>query len=297
MDRIKSGVYGLNTLMDGGINASSSTVVIGSSGAGKTTMAMQFLRRGLEYGQDGVYLTLDEPPEQLIREAREMGWTDITDYIDEDLLVFIDASGREFTKFVKEELADFVEEWRGADARLVIDPLTPVIWSVHDPADQRDLISFLLRQCKRMGTVVCTLEEHGTLGNLSGPETITPMYLSDNVIHLRYVATNDLFNREIKVVKSRSSRHSRVYHPYEIVKGAGIIIKSVSTEMGKKDRVKGLKKSFKTRVAKLPKAVRTGKAPQIKRIARMLDTMEHEPSKDIDNGEFIELALREYEIV
>ena len=50
MQKIPSGVYGLNALLDGGINEHATTVVIGSPGAGKTTFATQFLRRGLELG-------------------------------------------------------------------------------------------------------------------------------------------------------------------------------------------------------------------------------------------------------
>ncbi|MDG6221442.1 MAG: ATPase domain-containing protein, partial [Candidatus Thermoplasmatota archaeon] len=62
MQKLSTGVYGLNPLLGGGINPNSTTVVIGSSGAGKTTMATQFLRRGLEKGEDGIFITLDEAP-------------------------------------------------------------------------------------------------------------------------------------------------------------------------------------------------------------------------------------------
>ena len=42
MSKIKSGVYGLNNLLDGGINENTITAVIGSSGAGKTTFVTSF---------------------------------------------------------------------------------------------------------------------------------------------------------------------------------------------------------------------------------------------------------------
>ncbi|MFQ6059684.1 MAG: RAD55 family ATPase [Thermoplasmata archaeon] len=58
MKKIKSGIYGLNELIDGGMNENSTTVVIGSSGAGKTTFATQFIRRGLEEGQEGIFVRL-----------------------------------------------------------------------------------------------------------------------------------------------------------------------------------------------------------------------------------------------
>ena len=67
MRKIRSGVYGLNPLLDGGVNENSTTVVIGRSGAGKTTLATQFIRRGLQDGQEGIFVSLDENKEQIIR--------------------------------------------------------------------------------------------------------------------------------------------------------------------------------------------------------------------------------------
>jgi KaiC/GvpD/RAD55 family RecA-like ATPase len=88
MDKIKSGVIGINTLFDGGINKNSITTVIGAAGSGKTTFATQFLRRGLETGYDGLFISLDENKEQLITEAKEMGWYSIQDYMDSESLIF-----------------------------------------------------------------------------------------------------------------------------------------------------------------------------------------------------------------
>lgn len=224
MRKIKSGVYGLNPLLDGGINENSTTVVIGPAGAGKTTFATQFIRRGLESGTHGIYISLDENEEQIIREAEEMGWDQIHKFLKERKLVFIDASGKKFSDFIKKELADFVDSWEGAKCRVVIDPLTPVIWATDDRYEQRELFSFLLRQLRTIGTLLCTLEEHGTVGDLSGPETVIPMYLSDCVIHLRYRALEETESRSLKIIKCRNSRHDRSSHRYEIVRGLGLFV-------------------------------------------------------------------------
>lgn len=225
MKKIKSGIYGLNELLDGGINQNSMTVVVGASGAGKTTFAIQFIKRGLELGQDGIFVSLDESKDQIIEEAIEMGWSDILDYIDDEALIFIDASGKNFTKFVKEELPGFAEEFIGSNTRVAIDPLTPVMWSIKDMYERREIIADMIKQFKKVGTVVCTLEEHGRLGDLSGEETIIPMYLADSVIHLRYLRTTARqVVRNIEIVKCRNSRHSEGSHKYVIIRGFGIII-------------------------------------------------------------------------
>src|SRR5439155_19537904 len=134
---IRSGVYGLNPLLDGGVNENSTTVVIGRSGAGKTTLATQFIRRGLQEGQEGVFVSLVENKEQIIREAVELGWSDIVEYLDDELLVVIDASGREFSNFIRKELPAFVADWKGSTARMVVHPQTRVRWPRKDAEGQR----------------------------------------------------------------------------------------------------------------------------------------------------------------
>src|SRR5436190_15290788 len=177
----------------------------------------------LQEGQEGVFVSLDENKEQIIREAVEMGWSDILEYLDDELLVFIDASGREFSNFIRKELPAFVADWKGSTARIVVDPLTPVLWSTKDLYEQRDLIGYMFKQTRKVGTVLCTLEEHGP-ADLSGPETVIPMYLADCVVHLKFNTNDTDPSRLLKILKCRNSRHSPVSHPFQIVRGLGIVI-------------------------------------------------------------------------
>jgi KaiC/GvpD/RAD55 family RecA-like ATPase len=246
MKKIKSGIYGLNPLLDGGINPNSTTVIVGPAGAGKTTFATQFLRKGLEEQKPGVFISLDENKEQIIKEAIEMGWTNIDRYLDEKLLLFIDASGKKFAQFIREDLPDFIQKWDGADARIVIDPLTPIMWAIKDKYEQRELLSFLFKETRRIGTVVCTLEEHGSAPNLSGSEVIIPMYLADCVIHLRYLILEDTEKKALKIIKCRSSRHSKFYHNYKIIRSLGLMIQKAPLEIkGTRQIPNKLKKEIK----------------------------------------------------
>ena len=286
MRKIRSGIYGLNPLLDGGVNENSTTVVIGRSGVGKTTLATQFIRRGLQEGQEGVFVSLDENKEQIIREAVEMGWSDILDYLDKELLVFIDASGREFSNFIRKELPAFVADWKGSNARFVIDPLTPVLWSTKDLYEQRDLIGYMLKQTRKVGTVLCTLEEHGQ-ADLAGPETVIPMYLADCVIHLKYDSDEANPSRRLKIVKCRNSRHSQAPHAYEIVRGLGIVLDGVAGR--KPATAKGpsqLRQMLLTR--SMPKNVRD-------HLEKSLDGLTDEDFRTLKPDRVLDLILQEYQ--
>ncbi len=286
MRKITSGIYGLNPLLDGGVNENSTTVVIGRSGAGKTTLATQFIRRGLQDGQEGVFVSLDENKEQIIREAVEMGWSDILDYLDDELLVFIDASGREFSNFIRKELPAFVADWKGSNARIAIDPLTPVMWATKDLYEQRDLIGFMLKQTRKVGTVLCTLEEHGA-ADLTGPETVIPMYLADCVIHLRLDHGAAKHDRELQIIKCRNSRHDPEPHPYEIVRGLGIVLQGVDTHRPITAKAPSqLRQMLLTRA--LPKEVR-------ERLEKALDGLTDEDFRNLKPEQVLDLILQEYQ--
>ena len=295
MRKIRSGVYGLNELMDGGINENTVTVVIGSSGAGKTTLASQFLRRGLEDGDDAVFITLDETPDQIIKEVKLMGWEDVEKYLEEGMMVFVDAGGKQFSNFIQKELAEFVDEWEGHNARIVIDPLTPVLWSVKEKYEQRELVSFLLRQTRRIGTVLCTLEEHGVAGALSTQDVIIPMSLADNMIHLRYASHKSPEVRELKIIKCRSSKHSRYWHRYGILKGAGLYVQRVPEDAQKVKRRPDLPKLLEERLSSLPEErVRKVSKNALRNIRRTVKTLSEEEFSDIEPEQLLDLILEEY---
>jgi KaiC/GvpD/RAD55 family RecA-like ATPase len=288
MKKIKTGVFGLNPLLDGGINENSTTAVIGSSGAGKTTFAIQFIRKGLESGQECIFVSLDENKEQIIREAVEMGWEEIMDFLKEETLVFIDASGKDFSNFIRKELHEFVSDWKGVGARIAIDPLTPVIWAVDNNYEQRELITMLLKQTRRVGTVLCTLEEHGTESDLSGKETIIPMYLADCVIHLRYKAMEGEKNRMLKIVKCRNSWHSENFHPYRIINGLGLVVQQGDFEKKRsKESQAELKKLLKKNADRLPNNIFT-------RMQKTLNMLSDSELGDITQTELVRYIVDEY---
>jgi circadian clock protein KaiC len=71
---IRTGVAGLDTVLDGGFTAHRLYLIEGVPGSGKTTMALQFLREGVDRGETVLYVTLSETEEELREVAGSHGW-------------------------------------------------------------------------------------------------------------------------------------------------------------------------------------------------------------------------------
>ncbi|RKR37579.1 ATPase domain-containing protein [Paraburkholderia sp. BL17N1] len=72
--RLSSGIDGIDDILGGGLTPHRMYLVEGAPGTGKTTLALQFLLKGVEEGQRGLYITLSETRAELIAVAESHGW-------------------------------------------------------------------------------------------------------------------------------------------------------------------------------------------------------------------------------
>ncbi len=88
-ERVSTGVAGLDDILHGGLIPERFYLVQGNPGAGKTTLALQFLMEGVRAGERCLYITLSETREELIAGAASHGWSldgiDIVELISEDV--------------------------------------------------------------------------------------------------------------------------------------------------------------------------------------------------------------------
>jgi circadian clock protein KaiC len=73
--KARTGVAGLDDVLCGGLTRNRIYLVEGTPGAGKTTLASQFLLAGAEAGERGIYITLSETEEELRVSSAAHGWT------------------------------------------------------------------------------------------------------------------------------------------------------------------------------------------------------------------------------
>ena len=74
-ERAATGIKGLDDVLGGGLIRDRLYLVDGDPGAGKTTLALQFLLEGAARGEKCLYVTLSETREELTASAESHGWS------------------------------------------------------------------------------------------------------------------------------------------------------------------------------------------------------------------------------
>lgn len=82
VERVTSGIIDLDKHMEGGFVKDSVNLVSGSTGTGKTIFGLQYIWHGLQKGENGVYISLEQEPEDIFADAGLFGW-DFKEYINQ----------------------------------------------------------------------------------------------------------------------------------------------------------------------------------------------------------------------
>ena len=75
IERIPTGIPGLDEIIEGGLPKSRTVLVTGTAGSGKTTLGIQFLYNGVtKHGENGLFVTLQEELVDLSQDMARYGW-------------------------------------------------------------------------------------------------------------------------------------------------------------------------------------------------------------------------------
>ena len=207
---IKSGVDTLDDMFGGGQESGTTTLVIGQSGTGKSTMASLYSTAALERGETVGLFLFEERLETFFRRSEGLGMN-LRQYHEDGQLVIRDFNPNEISpgEFAQIVQAIVTEQQTRV---VVIDSFTGYLNSLpHRDKAVRDIQS-LLKYLARAGVLTMLIvAQHGLLGQNVGID-VDVSFLGDTVLLLRMIEDEGRLRRSITVVKKRHGPHDLNVH-------------------------------------------------------------------------------------
>jgi circadian clock protein KaiC len=212
-----SGIAELDTLLGGGVEHGTSTLIVGAAGVGKSSLATQFVAHAAERGENAAMFIFDESAQTLLSRSLGLG-VDLKKHIDAGRVTVQQVDPAELSpgQFAH-AIRDAVEKRKASV--LVIDSLNGYLNAM---PDERHLIIQLHELLTYLGQAGVATILIGAHQGLIGANMITPVdasYLADAVILMRYFEKRGEVCQAISVVKKRGGAHERSIREFRMDDG------------------------------------------------------------------------------
>ncbi len=222
----------LEEVMGGGIPRSSSLLLLGDPGSGKTIFSYQFLFDELENGRQCALLSYDAFPEDIQERMKEFGW-DITSHLRKGRLKIVDCySGLagEGEGAIKDpsdltelniRVTSIITKAKGKPVTLVLDSLTPIFNGV----DTKQAILFLQTVSAKIKKTGGIFYMTGTTGAIPSDSLAKVKSIVEGVVELSLVRVHRQVSRYMSVLKMERRKISSSTVPFEIDRRRGIVFR------------------------------------------------------------------------
>lgn len=204
IERISTGIPGLDPLIEGGFKKGSINLICGGAGSGKTTAAVQFLIEGIKRGEAAIYMTFEERKEKLYDDMLQFGW-DLEKYEKMGLFKFLEYTPEQIKRVLVEgggTIDAIITQMKAT--RLSIDSITSFALLFQDELTQKESSLALFELINRWG---CTAVLTSQAIQLS-PEDLTAQlqFEVDSIIILYHFKKKGVRNRAIEILKMRGTK-------------------------------------------------------------------------------------------
>lgn len=222
IERIKTGVPGLDKILKGGLRKNSSILVTGAPGTGKTIMALQFIYNGAKlYNESGVFIATEESLKELRAYAKNLGM-DI-EKMEKAGKIFLYEKSVELLKggiSSIEGLVDLIKKKKikrvALDSLIFFEYLYPR--SDNNGLEHRRQVLLFIRKIKDAGVTFLALSER-RITDIDRIEYDIMDFVFQGFIILSRVRKGSYFERVLTVAKIRGQDHSLDIYPILIAKG------------------------------------------------------------------------------
>jgi circadian clock protein KaiC len=217
MEKLPSNIVEMDSLLGGGIERGTSTLIVGAAGTGKSSLAGQFVAAAAARGQHASMFIFDESVHTLLHRSAGLG-IDLRKHLDEGRVTVqqvdpADLSPGQFVHAIRRSVE------RHDTSIVVIDSLNGYLNAM---PEERFLIIQLHELLTYLGQAGVATLLIGAHQGLIGGQMITPVdasYLADSVILMRYFETKGELRQAISVVKKRGGAHERSLREFRLETG------------------------------------------------------------------------------
>lgn len=228
IERLSTGIDGLDSIIQGGLPKNSTTLISGPPGGGKSIFCFQFLYQGIKQGEKCLFLTLDKKAEGILIQAKQLGF-DFQQAIESNQAKFLYLNISK--KFVYETMTN--EILQGNYDRIVLDSITPLseMPMVMRPSEETNLDSSMINfedfpddvslptRRLHLRFIISSLESANSTSIITSELPVGSSllsrdgiseFLADGVITLALDPTMN--RRKLSVMKMRNTKHTLKPH-------------------------------------------------------------------------------------
>lgn len=238
--RVKTGILELDEMLHGGFMRGDAVMLAGAAGTGKTTLALQYLVNGVKMGEPGVYVTFEELPDQIYRDAMNFGW-DLRALEEQNMFRLVCTSPDVMleageSNIIDESVKDIQPK------RLVVDSLSHLEMFVEKGNLRMEAYRLIMHLKNKGLSSILLWESPQITGSTFTVTDVGMSFLVDGIVLLKPVEIESSMRKALVVLKLRGSDHDKKLREFQITK-SGVKIEGAFTNY------QGLISGAPTRVA------------------------------------------------
>ena len=223
--RMESGIPEIDSLLGGGLEQGTSTLIVGAAGTGKSTLALQFAAAAAGRGQKSALYIFDESPVTLTSRAAGLG-IDVTSATERGLINVrqvdpAELSPGELTHAIREAVE------RDEVKLIVIDSLNGYLNAMPEERFLTVQLHELLTYLSQRNVATILVCAHSGLVGAQMSTPVDATYLADAVVLIRYFETRGEVRQALSVMKKRGSKHERTIREFGFVDGRIVVGKAL----------------------------------------------------------------------
>ncbi len=209
MERVSTGIKGLDEMIGGGFLKGSTTLLTGPSGSGKSIWSMQFLTMAaLESDESGIYIPFDETTRNITQSSYNFGWK-ISDLAERNKVVIYRLKPADLHNFEPDKiennllnrLSSVVK--RISATRLVLDSMLPIMLRMQDePHHFYAILQYITDATKEVDVTNMLLAPQMDCSLCEALRVA-----ADNIIELSLEPKGNSFARCFSIKKMKGSDH------------------------------------------------------------------------------------------